>query len=176
MNIRKQQKNARLSKRRVESRSDSTEIESIPNADTNKKTFTVGDLPCLVTTIRSTDGNVEALIEATRGIRKMLSIASNPPVKEVVDAGALPYLVELLMRTDSNQLQFEAAWALTNVASTNFTSSVANQKNAIQYLINLLRSPSAEVCEQAAWCLGNIAADGPEYRDMLLKLGAFEPL
>jgi importin subunit alpha-1 len=176
LNIRKQKKNEQLSKRRFETRNDSSEGEPALNPEGIKKNPTVEDLPRLIATIRSTSGPAEPLVEATRSIRKMLSVTCNPPVKEVVDAGALPYLVELLMRTDSHSLQFEAAWALTNVASTNFTSSVADQENAVQYLINLLRSPSAEVREQSAWCLGNIAGDGPAYRDMLLDRGALAPL
>ena len=97
-------------------------------------------------------------------------------MEEVVNAGALPHLVVLWMRTDFFLLQWEAAWALTNVASTNFTSSVVDQRNAVEYLINLLRSPSPNVREQSAWCLGNIASDRTAYRDMLLEKGALEPL
>jgi importin subunit alpha-6/7 len=174
--LRKQKKNDRLSKRRFESRTDSIEIESGLNTENDKKTCTIEDLPGLVACIRTANGPAEPLVAATRSIRRMLSVTYNPPVKEVVDAGALPHLVELLMRTDNFSLQFEAAWALTNVASTSFTSSVADQPHAIQHLINLLRSPSAEVREQSAWCLGNIAGDGPGYRDTLLQCGAMEPL
>jgi hypothetical protein len=176
VNIRKAKKDERLAKRRFEGRTEPTTIEPAANADKDKKTFTIKDLPGLVAAIQLTSGPSEPLIEATRGIRRMLSITYNPPVKEVVDAGALPHLVELLMRTDCFALQFEATWALTNVASTNFTSAVADSPNAIQNLINLLRSPSAEVREQSAWCLGNIAGDGPGYRDTLLRCGAMEPL
>lgn len=174
--LRKQKKNDRLSKRRFESRTDSVEIESGLSTENDKKTCTIEDLPGLVACIQTVNGPAEPLVAATRSIRRMLSVTYNPPVKEVVDAGALPYLVELLMRTDNFSLQFEAAWALTNVASTSFTASVADQPHAIQHLINLLRSPSAEVREQSAWCLGNIAGDGPGYRDKLLLCGAMEPL
>ena len=160
----------------MEARSDSAAAASIPGAGDDKKTWTANDLAGLVDTIRNTSGNVEPLLEATKCIRRMLSVTVNAPVKEVVDSGALPYLVQLLMRTDNFSLQFEAAWALTNVASTNYTSSVANQPNAIESLINLLRSPCAEVREQSAWCLGNVAGDCAAYRDLLLECGAMAPL
>jgi HEAT-like repeat len=80
------------------------------------------------------------------------------------------------MRTDDFSLQFEALWSLTNVASTNYTSYVADQPNAIHNMVCLLKSPCAEVREQSAWCLGNIAGDGPAYRDKLLEHGCMEPL
>jgi hypothetical protein len=69
--------------------------------------------------------------------------------------------------------QFEGT--ITSVF-TNFTSSVVDQEHAIEYLIKLLKSPSPNVREQAAWCLGNIASDRPEYRDILLEKGALEAL
>lgn len=177
LNLRKQKKDERLAKRRFASRTESTEEEPVALAGQDKKkSSTVLDLPQLVSAIQNPKGPADPLIEATRCIRRMLSVSHNPPVKQVIDAGALPYLVELLMRVDSSTLQFEASWALTNIASTNFTSSVADQPNALQYLINLLRSPKEDVREQCAWCLGNIAGDGPHYRDTILQLGAVEPL
>jgi len=40
---------------------------------------------------------------------------------------------------------------------------------ATPYLVALLTSPSADVREQCAWCLGNIAGDCPELRDVVLR-------
>jgi importin subunit alpha-6/7 len=174
ISLRKQKKNERLSKRRFEvPANEPTEIQPI---ETGKKIKSVNDLPALISVIRNTTGPAEALVEATRHIRRMLSVSVNPPVKEVIDTGVLPYLVQLLMRTDDYSLQFEALWSLTNVASTSYTSYVANQENAIRNMICLLRSPCAEVREQSAWCLGNIAGDGPQFRDCLLENGCLEPL
>jgi hypothetical protein len=176
LKLRKLETIDRFSKRPFETHNGPCNLENVPNSKARKKTPPVKDLPRLVDTIRSSTGLEEPLVEATRSIREMLSVTHNSPVKEVVNAGALPHLVVLLMRTDCFPLQLEAAWALTNVASTNFTSSVVDQRNAVEYLINLLRSPSPDVREQSAWCLGNIASDRTAYRDMLLKKGALEPL
>lgn len=47
---------------------------------------------------------------------------------------------------------------------------------AIPILVKLLESSEAEVREQAAWALGNVAGDGPESRDAVLLGGILQPL
>lgn len=49
--------------------------------------------------------------------RKLLSQERNPPLKDIIDAGLLSRFVDFLSLDDEPALQFEAAWALTNVAS-----------------------------------------------------------
>ena len=106
----------------------------------------------------------------------MLTCESNPPVKQVVESGVLPLLVQLLSRNDDPAIQFEASWALTNVASTDMTHTVV-ECEAVPQLVSLLKnSPNADVREQSAWCLGNIAGDCPSLRDHCLAQGAMEPL
>jgi len=115
--------------------------------------------------------------EAAREFRKMLSIDRYPPIQEVVNCGALPCLVRLLSREDYPELQFEAAWALTNIASgtSEHTMLVVNT-GAVPSFVKLLSSPSEDVREQAVWALGNVAGDTAEFRDVVLAHGALFPL
>mmetsp|Transcript_9264 Transcript_9264/g.21968 ORF Transcript_9264/g.21968 Transcript_9264/m.21968 type:complete len:405 (+) Transcript_9264:428-1642(+) len=46
----------------------------------------------------------------------------------------------------------------------------------IKPLVQLLLHADANIREQAAWCLGNIAGEGPALRDMVLQESALEPL
>jgi len=170
LNLRKQKKNERLTKRRLASSEPASGIKTAATVPAST------DLPRFVKAIQETSGPVDQLLEGVVGIRKMLSVNQDPPVKEVVDAGALKSLVEILMRTDAPKLQMEAAWALTNVASSIYTSSVADIPNAIDHLVKLLCSFSPEVREQSAWCLANIAGDCPDYRDEVLKQGAMSAM
>lgn len=112
---------------------------------------------------------ISDVLKAVKVLRRLLSAERNPPVDLIIDAGALPFFVAFLTNDAYPELQFEAAWALTNVASTSRTKDVANCPNAVPALVKLLYSSSNDVREQAVWCIGNIAGDSVSFRDGLLQ-------
>lgn len=168
--IRKSKREEQLFKRRnVQEREDELPLDVI---DTQS---ILDSLPNIVAQLMS--DNNEAQLQATQYIRKMLSKDPNPPIGKVIEAGVVPRLVEFLKRTDDHLLQFEAAWALTNIASgsTEQTFCVVNA-DAVPIFIQLMLSPHGDVREQAVWALGNIAGDHSNYRNHVLDSGIMEPL
>lgn len=118
----------------------------------------------------------DAVIEATRSARKVLSKERNPPIDQFINAGIVPKFVELL-KVDEPTIQFEAGWALTNIASGNQEQTrTVVEAGACALFVELLRSPARNVVEQSVWALANIAGDGPHYRDMVIQLGIVKPL
>lgn len=119
----------------------------------------------------------ERQLAAVQAARKLLSSDRNPPIDDLINSGILPILVTCLEKENQTMLQFEAAWALTNIASG--TSAQTNQvvrAGAVPRFLQLLHSQAPSVCEQAVWALGNIIGDGPVLRDYVIKLGVVQPL
>ena len=94
-----------------------TENETSLDDSTREKNFSISDIPELFTGL-SQDNDLINKIFCLRGFRRLLSIEKNPPVQQCIDSGAVPHFVLCLQRSDCMELQFEAAWALTNIAST----------------------------------------------------------
>ncbi|MCL7041285.1 hypothetical protein MKW94_007726, partial [Papaver nudicaule] len=105
----------------------------------------------------------EAQLESTTTkFRKLLALEHDPPIDEVFKASVVPRFVEFLARHDLPQLQFEAAWAVTNIAAgTSEHTRALIEHGAIPMLVQILSSGNADVREQAVWALGNIAGDSP---------------
>lgn len=83
----------------------------------------------------------------------------------------------LLGAADFPKLQYEACWSLTNIATG--PSELVRQlveAGAVPQLIPLMTHADLEVRGQAIWALANIAGDGPECRDYVLRMGVMAPL
>lgn len=119
-----------------------------------------------------------------------------PPVREAIEAGSIPVLCELARRDDvpsvqvrtrprhprlhspiTRAAQFEALWALTNIASGNSEDTQAVvEGGAAGIAVNCLGMPTEAVREQATWLIGNISGDSVQMRDTLLEMGVVDPL
>ena len=136
----------------------------------------------MITGVFSNDA--EGQLDATTKFRKLLSKEKNPPIaicwifadRQFHAAGG-SYTTWELHVEGNNFWQFEAAWALTNIASgTAEHTQVVINAGAVPEFIKLLSSSVLDVREQAVWALGNIAGDSPQCRDFVLQQGALRPL
>lgn len=71
---------------------------------------------------------------------------------------------------------FEAAWALTNIASgCSYHTKGVVEVGSVPKLIRLLRHPDINIADQCIWALGNVAGDGAMHRDMLINQDVVTP-
>ena len=142
---------------------------------TSTSQHSLANLPQMVAGVMSSDPAVQ--VECTTQFRRLLSIEKNPPIQQVIDQGVVPRFIDFLQCDQQPSLQFEAAWALTNIASgTSEHTEVVMDRGAVPIFCRLLASPNDDVREQAVWALGNIAGDSPPCRDKVLAAGAMQPL
>lgn len=122
-----------------------------------RENLTTASLDTIVAKAQSPEPATQ--LSAVQAARKLLSSDRNPPIDALIQSGILPVLVNCLNVTDNPSLQFEAAWALTNIASgTSQQTQAVVQANAVPLFLNLLSSPHQNVCEQAVWALGKFVA------------------
>ncbi|QQP40715.1 Importin subunit alpha [Caligus rogercresseyi] len=124
------------------------------------------------------DGDPALQFKCVQATRKILSKANSPPIDKFISMkDVLHKLVECLSKEHNTKLQFEAAWALTNIASgTSAHTQAVLEAGAVPHFVSLMSSPDEQVCEQAVWGLGNIAGDGPPMRDFVVSNGILKPL
>lgn len=111
------------------------------------------------------------IFECVRSIRQLLAFQHAPPIKQVVDCGIIDRVISFLQWTQCPKLQFEAVWILTNIASSTtaeYTATIIN-KGCIHSLLKLLKCANYALRDQSLWCLGNIAGESKELRNLLIK-------
>jgi len=182
ISLRKKNREEQMQKRRMNA-TKPTNDENSNSLNSEQQNFQSSALPKLTKSdITQRLNNIQQLVAGVNGcdpaerlratieFRRMLSVEDSPPIENVIKSGVVPRLMQFLSYSNEQKLQFEAAWTITNIAS----GTTAHTKCVVEYggincFVNLLRSPNAEVREQAVWALGNIAGDSPEYRDLVLK-------
>lgn len=114
--------------------------------------------------------NPEEMLIGTTELRKMISVEVSPPYNQVLASGVLPRLITFLDPSAPSQLQFETAWAISNIASSDDERHTKDiiEHGALIPLIKLILSPNRDVSEQCIWAIGNIAGE-PKFRDEVLN-------
>ena len=189
--LRKQKKEDQVLKRRnIVNAEDETPLNDKTNLNTatmsngqaqnSVPNLSLDEIIQIILTHKNLDGsmsNQEQIVTAVHAVRKMLSRERNPPIDDVIKANLVPSLVGFLSCEDHPTLQFESAWALTNIASgTSLQTRHVVEAGAIKPFVKLLSSNSSNVQEQSVWALGNIAGDGAELRDLVIDCGIIKPL
>ena len=149
--LRKNKRDDTLTKKRqIEGlTADSTDDEDL------RENLSSASLETIVEKARSADQATQ--LAAVQAARKLLSSDRNPPIDALINSGILPVLVKCLEADDNPSLQFEAAWALTNIASgTSQQTQAVVEADAVPLFLKLLNSSQQNVCEQAVWALGMI--------------------
>ncbi|XP_037959974.1 importin subunit alpha [Teleopsis dalmanni] len=122
----------------------------------------------IVRAMRSEDKEQQFI--GMQSARKMLSRERHPPIDIMIGHGIVPICINFLQDTSNSMLQFEAAWALTNIASgTSEQTRCVIDHDAVPHFVALLQSKSINLAEQAVWALGNIAGDGALARDIVIN-------
>jgi len=169
--IRKNKREESLMKRRVVAPDESqTTIEPVDISNVTPELLTKLSQATL-----SNDPTIQ--LEATTQLRRILSIEKHPPIADVIKTGVVPRLVQFLTFEITPKLQYEAAWALTNIASgSSEQTMVVINSGAVPLFVKMMNASDEEMREQAVWGLGNIAGDSPQARDYVLGCGIMTPL
>lgn len=87
------------------------------------------------------DSDIVQQLYGLVGVRKLLSEKGNQPIQQVIDAGLVPKLIEFSKQTAYPQMQLEAVWCLSNVASgTQLQCSSILEKEGVKMFVDLTLS------------------------------------
>nr|CAD2140607.1 unnamed protein product [Meloidogyne enterolobii] len=114
---------------------------------------------------------IEQIRDAFEAVRRTLSRSADPPIDHIIQSGFPLALVQALSVQDE-KVQFEAAWAITNIVSGNSRQTAAMvDAGVITPLLHIISISSLKLAEQALWAIANIAGDSVRMRDALFEGG-----
>jgi hypothetical protein len=120
--------------------------------------------------------SIEDLRNVFTFLRKQLSRPKDVPINEIVREGLVQALVQGLAVNDS-KVQYEAAWALTNIVSgeSEHTQNAVNC-GATQGFIKAAYCDDDPLAEQCFWGVANIIGDCAALRDHAIECGFMDLL
>ncbi|CAK5051937.1 unnamed protein product [Meloidogyne enterolobii] len=112
---------------------------------------------------------IEQIRDAFEAVRRTLSRSADPPIDHIIQSGFPLALVQAL---SDEKVQFEAAWAITNIVSGNSRQTAAMvDAGVITPLLHIISISSLKLAEQVLWAIANIAGDSVRMRDALFSQG-----
>lgn len=135
------------------------------------------DISIFVSQLKSSDQ--ETRLNGASMIRQLLSIEKNPPIEQVFNSGIVPKMISFLDPNNSSisdPLRLEAAWSITNLASSDtvFCHKIVDYGGLIAFNRILRQSTSLDVINQVIWGIGNIVGDSQKFRNIILEMNFVE--
>lgn len=113
------------------------------------------------------------MLTGVTGIRKLLTLNAESHIQAIMTSNIFPRLVELLDTSCGVHIRHEVSWCLSILGSENYAVvQCMLQKGIVPRLLQQLSDKCKVLCAQAVWMLGNIAAEGCECRDAVVRSGA----
>ncbi|XP_020615337.1 importin subunit alpha-9-like [Orbicella faveolata] len=162
--IRKEKRDKLLSSKRIRF----SEIEN----DCEIEDYTVEQVQELARTIQKSDKNI---LNSLKSLRKAFTQGSELISAFLAVDNSLRALVGHLTGNNA-QLQLEAAWCITNLATGVHDDTMKVLKASAAYLITYLSGQNVQLQDQCAWALGNFSGDSQECREILRAQGIIVPM
>lgn len=116
-------------------------------------------------------------VEALKTVSEYLTNHSGSrALQTLVSSKDFVTILEGLLTGSDAEEQLLAASIVTNMAAGGSPELCEASLNTAPHLIQFLDSQNLALVDQSAWALGNIAADGPKFRDRLKDNGVLPPL
>lgn len=142
-------------------------LERLHSLDPN----TTKDISTLLTVLVNEES--QKAYAAVKRIRKLLSVASNPPIQEVIDAEGVDILHKMMKHEDEN-IRYEAIRAISNILSSDSrnTTNKVLKSGCITTLVDTMNGEESwEIKEQTVLVLGSIAGYSTVGRYQVLEAG-----